>query len=558
VLLSLGPTLDAIVVMAAALAVAPALGNYIARVFQNRPAFGDALFLPVESMIYRLLGVTPREGMRFRDYLLGLLFVNAAVIVWIIVVSWAQWGLFPARPGSTPMTWDLLFHTAASFATNTDFTHFSAETSYTMWGELLAFMLPFFFSVATGLVVAAAIGRGFVRRDGTLGNVYVDYVRSITRILLPLAVLAAIVYLALGVPATITDYVTAHPPGAANYPIVLGPVAPWQAIEILGNNGGGWYGANALSPLATPNSFVTLFGIFLMMLLPFAILFTFGYMARRPTESYPYVGTAIAVFLIALILFGYFEASGNLLAAQFRFAYPEDASFQLVSVYTNTGATNLNIGLLTPVAQLVLLFGMFTQSTPGGTGTGFGTLFINVIIAVFIAGLMVGRTPEYLGKKIDLGQVRWSAFVLIIHPAIILIPTAITYVGGFVTFPSAASGGFCGGAICSQAHNFTTLLYEFTSEAANNGSNMSQINDATPYMNVVGGIVMLLGRYLPIIGMLAVAAGFAGRDEIPPGPGTLTTRGLTFTLYLTLILILVTALLFLPVMALGPLSQIGG
>ncbi len=438
-ILDWGSIAAVLVVIAAVLFVAPYVGAYMARVFLNRPAPGDAILDPLEVWIYRLLGVSPRDTMRVREYAIGLLLFNALVALWAFLWLYAQGDVFAGYPGFTPMTWDLAFHTAASFTTNTDFTHFSTHVSLTEWGGLLALMVPFFTSAATGLSVAAAFARGFLRRDGTLGNVYADLVRSITRILLPISALAAVLYVILGVPDTLTYYVMAHAPGQAASPLFLGPVAPWQSIEILGTNGGGYYSANAFAHLATPSVYVTLVGLFLMLLLAFAMPFAFAVMVRRPGEAFPLLGTALAVFFIALLMFGYFEATGNLLAGGYRFAYPADSTFQLTSVYSNTGATNLNIGQLQPLAQMVLLFGMLTQATPGGDGTGFATLLINVVLAVFLAGLMVGRTPEYLGKRIGIPQIKWSAAVLLSHPFAILIPTAIAVVGGFATFGSPAA-----------------------------------------------------------------------------------------------------------------------
>ncbi len=545
-------------VLAVGLGLGPPLGSYLARVYLHRPAFGDRVFGPVERLLYRLLGVAPSEGMRAREYLGGLLLVNLLVGLWVWVLLLTQGHLFPTPPGFAPMGWDLALHTAVSFTTNTDFTHFTPETSLTEGAALLGLLIPLFLSAATGLSVAAAFSRSFFRKDGTLGNVYVDLIRSVTRVLLPIATLAAVVYLLLGVPDTLVSYVLAHPPGGAPFPLFLGPVAPWQSIELLGTNGGGYYGANAASPLATPNAGVALVGTALMLLLPFAVPFAFGQMVRRPGESYPIVGTMLAVFLIALGLFLFWETPANLAAAGGRFASPIAGSFQLTSIYTNTGATNLTIGATAPLAQMDLFFGMFTQSTPGGAGTGFATLLVNLLLAVFIAGLMVGRTPEYLGKKIGLAQVRWAAFILLVHPILILLPTAITYAGGLAAFPPGSLPPLCSQGYCATSHQFTALLYEFTSEAANNGSGYGYGADATLYFNLAGSAVMLLGRFLPILGFFMIADGLSTQESQPAGSGTLRTQSVTFAVYLALILIIVTALLFLPVIALGPLGQIGG
>ncbi len=281
------------------------------------------------------------------------------------------------------------------------------------------------------------------------------------------------------------------------------------------------------------------------------------------------LGTILLVLLVAIGLFLAYQSVANpdLLASQIsvgsngypvgqetRFSLASGSAFQVVSVYSNVGANNLAIGSVSPVGQLVLLFGMFTQSTPGGEGTGFGTLLIYALLAIFVGGLMVGRTPEYLGKKIGQLQVRWAALVLFIHPVLILVPTAIATLGGYVpltgpTSPTSASTAYI-------AHSFTNVLYEFTSESANNGSAMGY-SDNTLFLNVAGGMVMLIGRFLPILAMIAISGQFSEQETTPPGPGTIQTRSLTFMLYLAFFVIVLTGLLFLPVMALGPLSQQG-
>jgi potassium-transporting ATPase potassium-binding subunit len=411
-----------------------------------------------------------------------------------------------------------------------------------------------------------AMIRGFVRKDGTVGNFYVDMVRGMTRILIPLAILGALLLVVMGVPQTFTNYVIAHPITGGTQTIYLGPVASFQSASLIGTNGGGWYSANAASPLANPSAISNLWAVGLMMLIPFSTPFAFSTMIRRRGEAWPYMGTILIVFCVALGLFIAYQAAVNPALAgltnvaqgangypvgqETRFSLPESSLFQVASVYSNVGANNLAIGAVSPVAQLVLLFGMFTQSTPGGEGTGFGTLLLFAILAIFIAGLMVGRTPEYLGKKIETGHVKWAALALLIHPAVILVPFAV---GVLIGAP-----GIAGATIHASAHNFTSVLYELTSEAANNGSALStaSFNDATPFWNITGALVMLAGRFIPIWAMLQIAGLFASQSEKPPSSGTLQTASATFTIYLTLILVIVSTLLFLPVIAMGPLAQI--
>jgi len=557
-----------ILLLAIVIAIAPFFGSYLGKVYSNRPILGDAILTPIENAIYRLLGTSPRRSMRAKEYMWALLLVNAVTLGVLYFWFTFQASLPYDATGAAPMSWSLGFHSASSFVTNTDFTHFTNEAQMSLGSEMIAWQLALFISPATGLSVGAAMIRGFIRKDGTLGNFYVDMTRTITRVLLPISIVGALLLVLMGVPETMTNFVIAHPITGGTQTIYLGPVASFQSISLLGTNGGGWYSANAASPLANPNAISNLWGVFLMMLIPFSTPFAFGQMIRKRGEAWPYFGTILIVIVVALGLFIAYQAATNPALAtvpslglqtngypvgqETRFSLPEGSFFQVISVYDNVGANNMDIGALSPVAQMVLLFGMFTQSTPGGEGTGFGTLLLFAVLAIFIGGLMVGRTPEYLGKKIGTQQVKYAALALLIHPAAILIPFAVAIVGGFANLPNAT--------LPANAHNFTSVLYEFTSESANNGSALSTaaFNDTTVFFNVAGAIVMLVGRFVPIWAMLQVGGLFASQDEMPPGPGTLRTASATFTIYLTLILIIISALFFLPVLALGPLAQIVG
>ncbi len=539
------------------------------QVFLYRPAVGDRFLLPVESAIYRLLGTSPRHSMRAREYLAALGLVSLFLIVWLYLWFTFQQTL-PDNPlGIVNMPWYEGFHSAASFTTNTDFVHFSSESALSQGTIVFAIQIALFLSASSGLAVVAAFIRGFVRKDGTLGNFYVDIVRSMTRILVPLAFLGAILLVLFGVPETLAAYVTVHPLGGGTQTIPLGPVASFQSISLLGTNGGGFYSANAGSPFANPSEASNLFQIGWMLLIPISTPFLFSTMVKRPGEALPYLGTILLVLVVAVGLFLAYQSVANAdlalpqvaigsngypVGQETRFSLASGSAFQVVSVYDNVGANNLAIGSVSPVGQMVLLFGMFTQSTPGGEGTGFGTLLIYALMAIFVGGLMVGRTPEYLGKKIGQVQIRWAALVLFIHPVLILVPTAIATLGGFV--PLAGPTSPAGASTAYIAHSFTNVLYEFTSESANNGSGMAY-SDNTLFLNFAGGIVMLVGRFLPIIAMITIGGQFAEQEPVPPGPGTLQTRSLTFMLYLAFFVIVLTGLLFLPVLALGPLSQQG-
>ncbi|HZY70429.1 MAG TPA: potassium-transporting ATPase subunit KdpA [Thermoplasmata archaeon] len=536
-------------------------GLYVADVYTGRSSRWDRVLLPIERGVYRLLGVDPQRGMSWKEYVRALVITDGLALLFVFVLLQVQQGL-PWNPlGAPNMSWDLAFHTAASFTTNTDYQHYVPEKQASLFASLFGLQTLMFMSPTTGLCVFAAFSRGFARRDGKLGNFYADVVRTLTRILIPVTILGAFALVLLGVPETLFVSV-AHvlPLGGGTETVPLGPVAGWDSIEFVGSNGGGYFSANAAHPFQNPSSLTNFVAIVLMMLLPFGAPFAFARIVRRPGEAWPLIGTILIVFLIGIGLFLYFEGSnsylpvqvnqggGYVLGAESRFTISESALFQFTSVFDNVGATSMALASLTPIAQTTLLFGMFTQSTPGGVGTGFGFFLIYVTLAVFMGGLMVGRSPEYLGKKISMGEVKWAAAALLSHPFAILLPLAVTFISGNMT---SAIGGY-------SPHGFTILLYEFTSESANNGSGMSPINDGTPFFNVIGALIMLFGRYFPILAMLAIAGSLATQRARPPGLGTLKTESLTFTIFLALFLIIVTALLFLPVLALGPFSQIVG
>ncbi|HKS59288.1 MAG TPA: potassium-transporting ATPase subunit KdpA, partial [Thermoplasmata archaeon] len=519
--------LDVSLVLGLILALAPYFGRYVGRVYLNRPVFGDRFLLPVESFFYRLLGVSPRDSMTARQYIVALLGLSAGLLVWSYALLTLQ-ATFPFNPGRIPgMSWDLGLHTATSFLTNTDFVHYTAETQVGLGAALFALQVSMFLSAAIGLSAVAAFIRGFVRKDATLGNFFVDMIRSLSRILVPLSLLAGGALALLGLPQTFQSSVVIHPLGGGVAGVPIGPVASWQSIMLLGSNGGGFFSANSAHPFENPSAYSNLFEIGLMMLIPLSSPFAFAEIIRRRGEGTPYLFTALSVFLAAVALYIFFQSnSAGVLSytplatnpalslagpypvgAETRFSLPETAFFQVFSVYGNVGASSVSIGSLSPVAQMVLLFGMFTQSTPGGVGTGFGNLLVFAVIGVFLAGLMVGRTPEYLGKKIGGAQVKWATSVLLTHPFLILFPLGVAVLGDVTRV-----GGL--GSVGLNAHAFTAVLYEFTSESANNGSAFGDRSfvDNTLFFNVVGTVVMLVGRYFPIIAMLMIGSHFARQE----------------------------------------------
>ncbi len=549
---------DVIVLIILGLVSAAIVGRYMAKVFVGRPTFLDPVMRPVESALLRLMGVDASRQMRWKEYAVALLVLNATATVFVFVLLLLQ-GYLPLNYWNAPgMNWDLAVHTALSFDTNTDFQHYTPELQTSLFSSLFGLMMMMFLSAASGISVGVALIRGFLRKDGTIGNFYLDVTQAFTRVLLPISILGALLLILAGVPQTLAQSVNIVPLAGPAQGIPLGPVAAWDSIEWLGSNGGGFYAANGASPLQNPSAITNLIAIFLMLIIPFSAPFMFSRMVRKEGEGRPLLIAALTIFLVAILLFLYFEsynpflmstgisqAGGPLVGAEQRFTLPESALFQIASVYGNVGSTSMSIGALTPGAQADLLWGMFIQGAPGGDGTGFGLLLINTLLAIFVGGLMVGRTPEYLGKKIGKYEMRWSTVVILSHPFAILIPTAVAFIFGLAQFSPAGL----------PSHQFTAVLYEFTSESANNGSSMGSLIDNTLYFNLAGAVVMTVGRYLPMIAMLAIGGTLASQSPLPPGPGTIKTDSSTFTVFLILFITIVTGLLFLPVLVMGPFAQ---
>ncbi len=513
---------EIVLTLAIAIALAPLFGRYLANVYAGGPSFWDPFVGRIEAGLYWLMGIDPRRPMRWTEYARALLITDGIAIAFVFVVLQIQSGLPGNALGAPNMSWHLAFHTSIAFGTNTDYQHYVGEEQVTLFSSLFGLQLLMFTSPATGMCVFAAMARGFSRKDGRLGNYYSDFVRTITRVLVPVTVLGGIALVLLGVPETLTQTVHTLPLTGGQSTIPLGPIASWDAIEFLGTNGGGYFAANAAQPFQNPSSATNFVAILLMLAIPLASPFAFARLVRRSGEATPLFATVLTIFLAGFVVFLLFEGSNHFLPAsvnqgtgylagtETRFSISESALFQFTSVFSNTGSTSMSLAALTPISQSVLMFGMFMQSTPGGVGTGFGTLLINVVLAVFMGGLMVGRSPEYLGKKIGMPQVKWAAAAILSHPFSILIPTAVAMIVPGVL--ESAIGGY-------SPHGFTILLYEFTSESANNGSGMAPINDGTIFFNIAGGLVMAVGRYFPAVAMLAIAGTLAEQEPHRPDRG---------------------------------------
>jgi K+-transporting ATPase ATPase A chain len=531
-------------IIAISVILAIPLGEYLALVFSGKRTPFDAVFDPVEKAISGLMAGIDRKPMGWKEYALALLALNGFLWVVAFIVLNAV--------GMSP---DLAFHTATSFVTNTDQQHYSGDT-LSPAAQMLALTTLMFASAATGIASAFALIRGLLATDGKLGNFFSDYIKCITRVLLPGAFLIAIVFAACGIPQTLGGTMDLKAITGIVQSIPLGPVASLEAIKYIGTNGGGYYGANSAHPFENPSPLTNVIQNMLTLLIPFSIPYAFGIMAGKRRQGAIILIAMLIIFVTgtALMLAG--EGSnpalplnspnGYLEGKEQRFTAYETTFFLAVDTFVQSGGTSGSVTSMMPDAILGAMSGMMMQCTPGGVGAGFDVMLVYILLSVFIAGLMVGRTPEFLGKKIEPNEMKLVALVIIIHPILVLLPTALT----IIVNPHAA--------LNPGPRGFSEIMYEFLSASANNGSGMSGLANATPYFNILSGMVIAIGRYVPLVAMIAIAGFLSRKKPIESTTGTLPTDNLTFTLFLISIIVIVGAITFLPVLTFGPLAELLG
>jgi len=463
------------------------------------------------------------------------------VIAFLILVLQDKLPLNPL--GFPGLNWDLAFHTVTSFATNTNLQHYNGETTLSIFSQMTAIQFLQWISAATGICMGIAFIRGFIVGSKNLGNFHVDFVRTITRILLPLCLIASVVFVVMGVPQTLNASTAVTTLQGTTQTILVGPVASLDSIMQLGTNGGGFYGANAAYPFMNPSPYSNIFMISLMLLLPTALIFVFGEMLGKKREARPLLWGAYIIFGIALVIA--FIPNIPLVASgiETRFGGFMSTFYTVTTTAATTGSVNSALSSMHPLAITSGFLGMFIQSIPGGKGIGLMYMVMYIIITVFIVGLMSGRTPEYLGIKITGRDVKLVMVAFLIHPIIILIPTVIAYASG-----AAAAIGVGGNSV-----GYTQILYEFTTSAANNGSDFLGASGNTPFFNIATGIVMLIGRYASIAILLALSGSMIMRKR---GSTTgLKTDSPVFTIVLVASIIILVVLTFFPFLALGPISS---
>ena len=556
-------------------ALTPFFGRYMARVYQEQSTFLDPILNPVERVLYALVGVKTKENMTGWQYGRAILYSNVVMGLLIFSIIMNQ-GWLPLNPtGINAPTWDTTLHTTISFITNTNQQHYSGETYMSYASQMWGLGYHMFTSSATGLAVGIAFIRGLTGRP--LGNFYVDIIRSITRILLPICIVGSIALMAAGVPETLAGAVvfpTLEDPNISQA-IARGPVAHFEIIKQLGENGGGFFAINSAHPFENPNGFSNLIQIVAMLSIPTSLIYTYGLFANNTKQAWLLYSMIGVIFLGFLIVTAIGEYNGNpavntLLGSQqpnlegkeVRFGWAESALFAVSTTATMCGAVNSFHDSFMPISGFIFLSNMFLQIIWGGQGTGTAYLFAYSILAVFVTGLMVGRTPEFLGRKIEKREVVLASFlILLVHPIAILIPGGIA-----LAFPDQLAGisnpGF---------HGFSQVIYEYASAAANNGSGFEGLGDSQPsplaiatgakttatalWWNLSTCFSLLAGRYIPILGLLFLADSMSRKQAVPYTTGTLRTDTGLFTGVTAGVILILGALTFFPVLALGPIGE---
>jgi K+-transporting ATPase ATPase A chain len=535
--------LSVIAILGAALLSGSLLAPYLVRVFNGGQGRMDRFLDPIESRLYRLLGVRPDYSMGWREYFLAALLLNIGQMVLAFLILVYQ-NFLPLNPqGYAGLRWDLAFNTVVSFATNTNLQHYSGETTLSYFSQIGAIQFLQFTSAATGICAMVALVRGFRAGSTHLGNFYVDFIRSLTRILIPLCFVAALAFVALGVPQTLGGNATVKTIEGSTQTVFVGPVASLVSIMQLGTNGGGYYGANSAYPFQNPNPATDILEIYLMLLLPTALVFVFGELLGKKRETRPVLVGSYGLFALDLVIAFIPPLPVLGPGLETRFGGFFSTFWTVVTTAVTTGSVNASLAGMHPLAVLSAFMGMIIQATPGGKGVGVMYMVMYIIITVFVVGLMTGRTPEYLGIKITARDVKLVMVAFLIHPLIILVPTVLA-------FATHAVDAIPGLSSLPISVSFTQVFYEFTTAAANNGSDFLGASANTPFFNLTTAIVILLGRYAPIAVLLALAGSMIGRKRSTEH--SLKTDSNSFSLVLVGSILLLVVLTFFPFLILGP------
>jgi potassium-transporting ATPase potassium-binding subunit len=559
-----------LVLLAAVALLTPPLGSHIARVMSGQPSFLGPVLGPVERLVYRGLRLEPDREQTWKAYARSLLAFSLASVLGLYLLQRAQGPLPPNPDGFKGVAPDLALNTAVSFVTNTDWQNYAGESTVSHLTQMAGLATQNFLSAGVGLAVAVALIRGLARRRAaTIGNFWADLTRGVLFVLLPLSVLLGVLLMARGVVQNFDGHRQVSTLGGSTQTLPGGPVASQEAIKELGTNGGGPYNANSAHPYENPDPVTNLLELLGLLAIPFALTATYGRLVGSRRQGWA-LFAAMAVLWAAMTTTAIVaeqagnpivaragvdqaaaggadaRAGGNLEGMEVRFGIGASGLFAASTTGTSTGAVNsfhdsyTAIGGLVPTSSMLL-----GEVSPGGVGTGLYSMLVFVLLAVFIAGLMVGRTPEWLGKKVQAREVKLAGLAILVMPALVLVLTGIATV-----VPAGTTSRLNLGP-----HGLTEILYAFTSMANNNGSAFAGLTGDTPFYNLTGSLAMLGGRFLPILAVLAIAGGLAAKDRVPAGPGTFPTHTPLFVGLLVGVVLIVGALTFFPVLALGPIVE---
>lgn len=554
-------------------ACTPVLGGYMAKVFapadaDGRPrAPGDRVFNPIERAIFRVIGVSPDREQRWNVYAVSVLAFSAVSVLFVYLLERVQGRLVANPTGAAAVPPALAWNTAVSFVTNTNWQNYAGETTMSHLTQMLGLAVQNFLSAAVGIAVVVALVRGLTRwRATTIGNFWVDLVRSTVRILMPLAFVAAIVFVSQGAIQNLRGTTIAHTVGGGLQAIAGGPFASQEAIKLLGTNGGGTLNANSAHPLSNPNGFTDFLAIFLILLIPFALTYTFGRLVKDRRQGWAVFGAMFVLWAGSAALATKFEVDGNpkldayaidqessadqtggnMEGKELRFGPAMSGVFAASTTGTSTGAVNAAHDSFTPAGGAVPLVNMMLgEVSPGGVGSGLYGMLVFAILAVFIAGLMVGRTPEYLGKKIQAAEMKLITIYILVVPIAVL---------GFSS-ASVILGTAKASRLNDGPHGLTEVAYAFTSAGNNNGSAFGGLTGNTDWYNTTLGLSMLIGRFLLIVPVLAIAGSLARKPRVPESAGTFPTGTPLFTGLLVGVVLIVVGLTYFPVVALGPIVE---
>ncbi|WP_439617684.1 potassium-transporting ATPase subunit KdpA [Shinella sp.] len=537
------------------------LGLYMARVFAGERTVLSPVLGRLEADLYRVSGISPQKEQGWLAYTVSMLAFSVAGFVLLYAMLRLQ-AYLPLNPqGFAGMAPDLAFNTAVSFVTNTNWQNYGGETTLSHFSQMAGLTVQNFLSAATGMALAVALTRALARsKVSTLGNFWVDMTRATLYVLLPMALVIALAFVAMGLPQTLDGSVTATTLEGASQTISLGPVASQEAIKQLGTNGGGFFNVNAAHPFENPTAFANYLNIFAMLSISAALVYSFGQLVGNRRQGWALI-SAMAILLIAgvaviywaeaqgnpiLTALGVDASAGNMEGKEVRFGQAMTALYAAVTTGLSDGGVNGMHGSFTGLGGLVPMFLMqLGEVLPGGVGSGLYGMLVFALLAVFVSGLMVGRTPEFLGKKIEGREMKYAMLAVLVLPLAILGFTAVSAVLPF----AVASVGTAG------PHGLSEILYAYTSAAANNGSAFGGLTGNTAWYNTTLGIAMLLGRFAYVVPVMAIAGSLAAKVKVPPSPGTMPTDGPLFVGLLVGIILILGGLQFFPALALGPIVE---